>query len=320
MTRKSVAINRQSLEPRVGGGFVKMRRVDASRRSWRKPRRGLRIWLAPSRKPSAMRRRFGVARRWRNLFGSKRPRPGIVVRRGLPKPPSTGLWRLSRCNPMVYYCPERRDPNFERKMREVLMVYQEVHLQNQRLVEGTSEPSSVIPVSIEEKPQAIATPCPDLSTVPGRHPALARDYQYRRLGTCSILAAIDLHTGHVTARVERRHCSRGFIKLLPDLDAYYPPDCTIRLILDSHSAHISKQTRACLATRPNRFKYIHTPAQGSWQNLVETLFGKMARTFLRHIRVRSWEELRDRMLQGIEEVNAASVVHRWNKFDALNTQ
>jgi transposase len=101
------------------------------------------------------------------------------------------------------------------------------------------------------------------------------------------------------------------------MDAYYPPDCTLRLILDNHSAHISKETRAFLATRPNRFKYVHTPTHGSWLNIVETLFGKMARTFLRHIRVQSWEELRNRILQGIAEINLAPVVHRWKKFDAL---
>jgi hypothetical protein len=72
-----------------------------------------------------------------------------------------------------------------------------------------------------------------------------------------------------------------------------------------------------LATRPNRFKYVRTPADGSWLNLVETLCGKMTRTFLRHIRVQSWEESRDRILQGIAEINPAPVVHRWKKFDPL---
>ncbi len=121
------------------------------------------------------------------------------------------------------------------------------------------------------------------------------------------------------ARVERRHRSREFIGLLKDLDEYYPAECTIRLILDNHSAHISKETRAYLATRPNRFKYVHTPTHGSWLNIVETLFGKMARTFLKGIRVSSWEQLRERILKGIAEINAAPVVHRWSKFDLLET-
>jgi hypothetical protein len=108
-----------------------------------------------------------------------------------------------------------------------------------------------------------------------------------RHGTLSILAALDLFDGHVTDRVEQRHRSSAFIGLLQDLDAWYPAGCMIRVILDNHSAHTSRETRAYLETRPNRFKYVLTPKHGSWLNIVETLFGKMARTFLRHIRVQS---------------------------------
>jgi len=215
----------------------------------------------------------------------------------------------------VKYYLERRDPDFEAKMREVLLVYQEVALQNQN---GELAPA-VVTVSVDEKPglQAIANTAPDLPPVPGKHPSVGRDHEYKRLGTCSILAALDLHTGHVTARVEHRHRSREFVALLKDLDTYYPAECTIRVVLDNHSAHISKETRAFLAMRPNRFKYVLTPKHGSWLNIVETLFGKMTRTFLRHIRVASWEELRERILLGIAEINAAPVVHRWKKFEAL---
>lgn len=92
---------------------------------------------------------------------------------------------------------------------------------------------------------------------------------------------------------------------------------TIRIIRDNHSAHISKETRAYLATRSNRFQYVHTPKHGSWLNLLETLFGKMAHTFLRHIRVQSKAELKERILLEIAEINAAAAVHRWNQFDQL---
>ena len=215
----------------------------------------------------------------------------------------------------VRYYLERRDPEFERKMREVLMVYQEVLVQNQT----TGAAPSVITVSIDEKPgvQAIETTAPDLPPVPGRHAAVGRDHEYKRHGTLSILASLDLHDGHVLARVEERHRSREFIALLKDVDAYYPPHLIIRVILDNHSAHISQETRSYLASRPNRFRYIHTPKHGSWLNLVETLFGKMARTFLRQIRVASKAELKTRILQGLAEINAAPVVHRWKKFDLL---
>lgn len=215
----------------------------------------------------------------------------------------------------VTYYLERRDPEFEAKMREVLLVYQEVALQNQN---GGMIPV-LVTVSIDEKPglQAIANTAPDLPPTPGQHSTIGRDHEYKRLGTCSILAALDLHNGHVIARVERRHRSREFIALLQDLDAYYPADLVIRLILDNHSAHLSKETQVFLASRPNRFQYVLTPKHGSWLNIVETLFGKMARTFLHHIRVNSWEELQHRILKGIEEINAAPVVHRWKKFEAL---
>jgi transposase len=218
----------------------------------------------------------------------------------------------------VTYYLQRRDPAFESKMREVLLVYQEVALQNRSGAPGIS-PMNVITVSVDEKPgvQAISNTALDLPPVPGKHPTVARDHEYKRLGTCSILAALDLHTGHMTGRVERRHRSREFIALLRDLDGYYPKDCTLRLVLDNHSAHLSKETQDYLATRPNRFKYVLTPTHGSWLNLAETLFGKMGRTFLRHIRVHSWEELRDRILKGIEEINADPVVHRWKKFETL---
>jgi hypothetical protein len=218
----------------------------------------------------------------------------------------------------IKYYLERRDPDFEGKMREVLIVYQDVALQNEKCAHG--EPASnIITVSVDEKPgvQAIANTSPDLPPVPGKYPEISRDHEYKRLGTCSILAALDLQDGHLTARVERRHRSVEFTGLLTDLDACYPQHCTIRIVLDNHSAHISKETRAFLAAHPNRFQYILTPKHGSWLNIVETLFGKMARTFLRHIRVQSWEELKARVLQGVAEINAAPVVHRWKTFDAL---
>jgi transposase len=179
-----------------------------------------------------------------------------------------------------------------------------------------------VTVSVDEKPgvQALAPTAPDLPPVPGEYPEVGRDYEYKRLGTASILAGLDLHDGHVTARVERRHRSVGFIGLLRDLDAYYPPEVTLRLILDNHSAHISKETMAYLASRPNRFVYVHTPKHGSWLNLVETLFGKMARTFLRGIRGASWQELKERILRGVAEINEAPVVHRWTNFTALEAQ
>ena len=215
----------------------------------------------------------------------------------------------------VAYYLERRDPDFDHKMEEVLCVYKEVNLQNETLKSG--EVPSIITVSVDEKPgvQAIQNIAPDILPDPEKQSRIMRDYEYKRLGTLSILAALDLHSGHVIAQVHDRHRSSEFISLLQEISDYYPAGSTIRVILDNHSAHISKETTNYLASSPGRFIYVHTPKHGSWLNLVETLFGKMARTFLKHIRVSSKKELKDRILLGIKEINDSPVVHRWKKFN-----
>lgn len=220
----------------------------------------------------------------------------------------------------IRYYMERWDPEVEAKMKEVLMVYREVSLAAATDVMAEDR-RTIFTVAVGEKPgvQALALTAPDLPLVPGKHTTMGRDYEYKRMRTASILAGLDLRDGHVTARVERRHRSREFIQLLKALDARYPADALLRLILDNHSAHISNGYRAYLAIRPNRFRCVHNPKHGSMLNLVETLFGKMARTFLWSIGVSSWKELRDRILAGIAEINAAPVVHPWKKFDALDT-
>ena len=230
------------------------------------------------------------------------------------------VWRILSANEIqphkIKYYLERRDPDFEQKMQEVLMVYQEVNLQNDTRDADDVYPN-MITVSIDEKPgvQAIDTVAPDLPPQPGRHKSVDRDYEYKRLGTVSILAALDLHTGKILAQVHDRHRSREFIELLKELDDYYPKESTIRVVLDNHSAHVSKETMKYLKSRPGRFVYVHTPKHGSWLNLIETAFSKMARTFLRHIRVSSKEELKKRILKGISEINSNPVVYRWKKFD-----
>jgi|SRR5665213_789674 len=218
----------------------------------------------------------------------------------------------------IRYYLERRDPEFETKMREVLLVYREVRFQE---LQNPGE-KPVITVCVDEKPgvQAIANTAPDLPPVPDEHPTVGRDYEYKRMGTLSILAALDLHDGHVIARVEDRHRSQEFILLLKDIDTHYPEQATIRIVLDNHSSHISKETRAYLATRPGRFVYVHTPKHGSWLNLAENLFGKMARTFLRHLRVSSKAELKRRILLGIQEMNEEPAVFRWTKFQKLERE
>lgn len=158
-------------------------------------------------------------------------------------------------------------------------------------------------VSCDEKPgiQAIATTAPDLPPVPGVHATFARDHEYKRHGTFSLLPGIDLLTGKVYAPVKDRHRSRELIEFLKLLDAAYPTRTAIKLILDNHSGHISRESRAWLDTRPaGRFEFTFTPKHGSWLNLIEGFFSKFTRSVLRHIRVTSKHELKERIISGID--------------------
>lgn len=207
-----------------------------------------------------------------------------------------------------YYC-ERRDPEFDAKMANVLCVYKEVETMNAH----PEAERKTVTISYDEKPgiQAIRNLAPQLQPVPGKHPTIGRDAQYKRLGTVSLLAGIDLHDGLVFPLVRERHRSREFVELLTIFDKQYPPDWRIRLVLDNHSAHTSKETQAFLLTKPGRYELVFTPKHGSWLNLVEMFFSKIARSFLRHIRVESKQELVERIYKGIAEINQDPVVFRW---------
>jgi transposase len=215
----------------------------------------------------------------------------------------------------IQYYLERRDEEFDRKMAELLCVYRDVELMREA---GTNDMVAVL--SYDEKPgiQAIGVTAPDLPPVEGEHSCWGRDHEYVRHGTLTLLAAIDLLTGHVHGQVVDRHRSLEFVGFLQSLDKHYPANMKLRVVLDNHSAHISKETRAYLATVPNRFEFVFTPKHGSWLNLIESFFAKMAKSMLRGIRVPSKAELKARILLYLKEVNKAPVVFRWKyKLDTV---
>ena len=215
----------------------------------------------------------------------------------------------------VRYYLECRDPEFADKMADVLCVYRKVKLLKKAAAAAKKKPSEAVAIiSFDEKPgiQAVATTSPDLPPEPGVHPTFARDQEYKRYGTLTLMAGIDLLTGKVHGLVKDRHRSREFIEFLKALDAAYPAHTAIHLILDNHSAHISRETRAWLAEQPaKRFAFTFTPKHGSWLNLVEGFFSKLARSVLRHIRVSSKQELKDRLMAAMDYFNDNPVVHTW---------
>jgi transposase len=183
----------------------------------------------------------------------------------------------------IQYYLERRDPQFDAKMVQVLHVYREVEMWREK---GVPPPNLVAVLSYDQKPgiQALDNTAADLPPVPAKHSTIGRDHEYVRHGTLSLLAGIDLLSGEVLGLVRKRHRSAEFIEFLKLAHAHYPVGARIRVVLDNHSAHISKETRSFL-------EFTFTPAHESWLNLIESFFGKMAKTLLRGIRVASADEL-----------------------------
>ena len=211
-----------------------------------------------------------------------------------------------------YYC-ENRDPEFESKMNDVLVVYKQIEMQFDD--QGHLLPFEGVKIntiSYDEKPgvQAIATTSPDRMPT-AENGYRQRDCEYVRLGTLSLLAGIDLLTGEAIPLISETHKSSDFIAFLKLLDAKYPAGEIIRLILDNHSAHTSKETRAFLDAMPGRFVLVFTPKHGSWLNMIEGFFGKMTRQLLRGVRVASKVELAKRIYLYFDEVNRDPVVFRW---------
>jgi len=213
---------------------------------------------------------------------------------------------------ITYYC-ENRDPDFDSKMHNVLLVYKQLEMQfdeSGKLIISEDTPIHVL--SYDEKPgiQAIATTSDDLMP-DEKHSTINRDYEYKRLGTLSLLAAIDLQTGEAIPLVRDKHSSMEYIEFLKLLDDKYPKGDKLRIVLDNLKVHTSEATRKYLATVPGRFEFVFTPKHGSWLNMVEGFFSKMTRQMLRGIRVKSKEELTNRVYRYFAEINEEPIVFHW---------
>lgn len=212
-----------------------------------------------------------------------------------------------------YYC-ERRDPEFEDKMHNVLVVYKQLSMQfdeDGNLLTFAEEEATHV-LSYDEKPgiQAIANTSED--KLPNtQNGTIQRDYEYKRLGTLSLLAGIDLKTGEAIPHVSDTHKSEDYIEFLKILDSKYPKGDKIRLILDNLKVHTSQKVVEYLQTIPGRFEFVFTPKHASWLNLVEGFFSKMTKQMLRGIRVNSKSELEERIYKYFEEINEDPVVYHW---------
>ena len=212
-----------------------------------------------------------------------------------------------------YYC-ERRYPDFEEKMHNILLLYKKLSMQfddEGRLLPSEDERVTHI-ISYDEKPgiQAISNVSDDL--MPDKtNGTIKRDYEYKRLGTLSLLAGIDLQTGDAIPLISDTHNSNDYIQFLDKLDKIYPDKDKIRLILDNLKVHSSQKVVEYLKSIPGRFEFVFTPTHGSWLNLIEGFFSKMTKQMLRGIRVASKEELKQRIYKYFDEINADPIVYHW---------
>lgn len=210
------------------------------------------------------------------------------------------------------YC-EKRDPDFDDKMHNVLLVYKQLSLQfdedGRLLPFGDGAVTHIL--SYDEKPgiQAVANTSDDL--MPNEaNGVIKRDYD-KRLGTVSLMAGIDLQTGEALPLVSDTHNSDDYIAFLKMLDDKYPKGDKIRLILDNLKVHSSQKVIDYLETCPDRFEFVFMPKHASWLNLVEGFFSKMTKQVLHGIRVDSKEELVERIYKYFDEINADPVVYHW---------
>ncbi len=231
---------------------------------------------------------------------------------------TSGVYRIldkSNVKPFrIQYYYKRRDPDFDAKMRNLLLVYKQLSLQFDKNGELLPFDNGVIThvLSYDEKPgiQAVANTADDLMPNEGNG-VIKRDYEYKRLGTVSLLAGIDLQTVEAVPLVRDTHKSDDYIDFLKLLDRKYPKGGRIRLILDNLKVHTSEKVQGYLKIVPGRFEFVFTPKHGSWLNLVESFFSKMARQMLRGIRVKTKDELVGRIYKYFDEINEEPVVYHW---------
>lgn len=191
------------------------------------------------------------------------------------------------------------DPFLIDKVRDVVGLY-------------VDPPEHAVVFCVDEKPQiqALERTAPLLPMQPGQ--AGRRSFDYRRHGTTSLFAALDVKTGRVPGQLHRRHRSVEFLKFLRRIDAEVPEGRDVHLILDNYSTRRAPRIRRWLARHP-RFHLHFTPTCSSWLNLVERWFAELTTRQLRRGVYRSIAALERAIREFLEAHNAAARPFVWTK-------
>ena len=196
----------------------------------------------------------------------------------------------------VRYWKHSNDPEFEPKMLAVVGLY--LH-----------PPEHAVVLSVDEKTsiQALDRTQPRLPLKP--HQVERLSHEYKRNGTASLLAALEVHSGHVRGQAIRRNTSETFIRFLRGLLNAYPHQ-DLHVIVDNGSSHRSKKTRAWVE-KQKRLHLVYTPTHASWLNQIEIFFGILTRKVLRRGIFKSRRELVQRLMTFIQAYNAQARPFQW---------
>lgn len=169
------------------------------------------------------------------------------------------------------------DPQFIEKVRDVVGLYM-------------SPPANAVVLCVDEKSQiqALERTQPILPLQPGQ--AERRSHDYERHGTTTLFAALDVATGEVIKRCQRRHRHQEYLRFLADIDAHVPESLDVHLVVDNYGTHKTPRVMRWLAKRP-RFHVHFTPTYSSWLNQVERLFAELTNKAIRRGSFRSTREL-----------------------------
>ena len=169
------------------------------------------------------------------------------------------------------------DPLFVEKVRDIVGLY-------------LNPPTKAMVLCVDEKSQiqALDRTQPILPLAPGVPER--RTHDYKRHGTTSLFAALDLASGRVIGELHRRHRGKEFLAFLRTIEAQVPPELDVHLILDNYGTHKTPAVRAWFARHP-RFHLHFTPTSASWLNLVERWFALLSERQIKRGTHRSTIEL-----------------------------
>jgi len=209
------------------------------------------------------------------------------------------IWDAHKLQPhRIRTFKRSRDPEFATKLVDIVGLY-------------VDPPEHAVVLSIDEKSQiqALDRTQPGLPLKPGRCATMTHDY--KRHGTTTLFAALNLLDGTVIGRCMQRHRHEEFIRFLNDVERAVPAGKLIEAVVDNYATHKHPKVKAWLGRHP-RWTFHFTPTSGSWLNAVETFFSVLTRKRIRRGSFHSVVDLQAAIKRYLAEHNAKPKPFVWN--------